>query len=177
MPLHGPETATLSAIDGSVRPDQRRHRRATRLPTRCQADRQFRGNQVSRSGCTAQAVRVARRERHHHGRRQCNPCNRHQSEPAGRRCAARTDPRDGSRPVRTAAGCILIFFASPARARGCFFNGATAPAAYFSLDGGTTKLADYGQTSDASDFLNSGVQGSNDPFNEFYSGSTLRSLP
>ena len=52
----------------------------------------------------------------------------------------------------------------------------TAPAAYFSVDGGNTKLADYGQTSDASDFLNSGVQGYNDPFNEFYSGSTLQSL-
>ena len=44
------------------------------------------------------------------------------------------------------------------------------------MDGGNTKLADYGQTSDPSDFLNSGVQGSNDPFNEFYSGSTLQSL-
>ena len=47
---------------------------------------------------------LARRERHHHGRRQCNLCHRHQSELAGRRCAARTDPRDGPRPVWTAAG-------------------------------------------------------------------------
>ena len=40
------------------------------------------------------------------------------------------------------------------------FNGAsTASPAYFSLDGGITKLADYGQISDPSDFLNSGVQG------------------
>jgi serralysin len=53
---------------------------------------------------------------------------------------------------------------------------ASAPAAYFSLDGGNTKLADFGQTSDSSDFLNSGVQGPNDPFNEFYTGSTLQSL-
>ena len=53
---------------------------------------------------------------------------------------------------------------------------ATAPAAYFSVDGGNTKLADFGQTSDSSDLLNSGVQGPNDPFNEFYSGSTLQSL-
>jgi hypothetical protein len=52
----------------------------------------------------------------------------------------------------------------------------TAPAAYFSIDGGNTKLADFGQTSDASDFLNSGVQGPNDPFNEFYTGSTSQSL-
>ena len=68
----------------------------------------------------------------------------------------------------------LFRFTSPGTR--LFLNGATAPAAYFSLDGGTTKVADYGQTSDASDFLNSGVQGSNDPFNEFYSGSTLQQL-
>ncbi|WP_316182334.1 NF038122 family metalloprotease, partial [Bradyrhizobium sp. SZCCHNRI1009] len=47
-------------------------------------------------------------------------------------------------------------------------GGATAGTAYFSVDGGYTKLADYGQSSDPSDFLNSGVQGGNDPFNEFY---------
>ena len=57
-----------------------------------------------------------------------------------------------------------------------FANGNTAPAAYFSLDGGLTKIADYGQTSDPSDFLNSGVQGRNDPFNEFYNNSTFQSL-
>ena len=57
-----------------------------------------------------------------------------------------------------------------------FNGGSTAPAAYFSVDGGNTKLADFGQNSDPSDFLNSGVQGGNDPFNEFYSGSTLQSL-
>ena len=68
----------------------------------------------------------------------------------------------------------LFRFTSPGTR--LFLNGATAPAAYFSLDGGTTKVADYGQTSDASDFLNSGVQGSNEPFNEFYSGSTLQQL-
>ena len=57
------------------------------------------------------------------------------------------------------------------------FNGAsTASPAYFSVDGGNTKLADYGQISDPSDFLNSGVQGPNDPFNEFYTGSTLQTL-
>ena len=52
-----------------------------------------------------------------------------------------------------------------------FMAGATAPAAFFSLDGGNTKIADLGKTSDASDFLNSGVQGSNDPFNEYYTGT------
>jgi Tryptophan-rich Synechocystis species C-terminal domain/Bacterial Ig-like domain (group 1) len=57
-----------------------------------------------------------------------------------------------------------------------FSSGSTAPAAYFSIDGGVTKLADYGQNSDPSDFLNSGVQGPNDPFNEYYSGSTSQVL-
>src|SRR5882762_4713689 len=57
-----------------------------------------------------------------------------------------------------------------------FLGGATAPAAYFSVDGGVTKLADYGRNSDASDFLNSGVQGPNDPFNEFYNGATAQHL-
>ncbi|MET4119733.1 serralysin [Bradyrhizobium sp. JR1.5] len=57
-----------------------------------------------------------------------------------------------------------------------FQGGATAPAAYFSLDGGATKVADYGQNSDPSDFLNSGVQGPNDPFNEYYTGTTIQGL-
>ena len=68
----------------------------------------------------------------------------------------------------------LFRFTSPG-AR-LFAGGNTAPAAYFSVDGGNTKLADFGQNSDPSDFLNSGVQGPNDPFNEFYGGSTLQSL-
>ncbi|WP_035660387.1 NF038122 family metalloprotease, partial [Bradyrhizobium sp. STM 3809] len=55
-------------------------------------------------------------------------------------------------------------------------GGATASTAYFSVDGGYTKIGDYGQSSDPSDFLNSGVQGGNDPFNEFYTGSTLQTL-
>jgi hypothetical protein len=57
-----------------------------------------------------------------------------------------------------------------------FKGGSTAPAAYFSLDNGVTKLADYGQNSDPSDFLNSGVQGPNDPFNEYYTSSTSQQL-
>ncbi|MGY3549382.1 MULTISPECIES: NF038122 family metalloprotease [unclassified Bradyrhizobium] len=57
-----------------------------------------------------------------------------------------------------------------------FQGGATAPAAYFSLDGGATKIADYGQSSDPSDFLNSGVQGPNDPFNEYYTSTTIQGL-
>jgi serralysin len=57
-----------------------------------------------------------------------------------------------------------------------FSGSVTAPAAYFSIDGGNTKLADFGQRSDSSDFLNGGVQGSNDPFDEFYSNSTIQNL-
>ena len=55
-------------------------------------------------------------------------------------------------------------------------SASSAPAAYFSLNGGSTKFADYGRTSDTSDFLNSGVQGGNDPFNEFYTSSTTQQL-
>src|SRR5205085_2501286 len=57
-----------------------------------------------------------------------------------------------------------------------FQGGATAPAAYFSVDNGNTKIADYGQTSDSSDLLNSGVQGPNDSFNEFYTSNTLQQV-
>jgi VCBS repeat-containing protein len=57
-----------------------------------------------------------------------------------------------------------------------FTDNIPASSAYFSLNGGTTKIADFGVSSDPSDFLNSGVQGGNDPFNEFYSGSTLQTL-
>ena len=48
--------------------------------------------------------------------------------------------------------------------------------AYFSIDGGKTHLADYGISSDPSDFLNTGVQGNNDPLNEFYGSASLQSL-
>jgi hypothetical protein len=52
-----------------------------------------------------------------------------------------------------------------------------SPAAYFSIDGGATVLANYGLNSDPSDFLNTGVQGSADPLNEYYSpGQTSQTL-
>ena len=44
--------------------------------------------------------------------------------------------------------------------------------AYFSIDGGTTKLADFGFASDPGDFLNGGVQGT-DPYNEIVGGRGL----
>src|SRR5437868_2607673 len=71
---------------------------------------------------------------------------------------------------------IFDFYRFTSAGTRLFAGGATAPAAYFSLDGGNTKLADYGQNSDPSDLLNSGVQGPNDPFNEFYTSNTLRQL-
>jgi hypothetical protein len=59
-----------------------------------------------------------------------------------------------------------------------FTDNIPATAAYFSLDGGVTKIADYGQNSDPSDFLN--PPGSNltpnDAFNEFYNNNTLQQL-
>jgi len=57
-----------------------------------------------------------------------------------------------------------------------FTGGSTAQASYFSINGGTTALANYGQKSDPSDFLNTGVQGSTDPFNESYSSPTAQNL-
>jgi hypothetical protein len=58
------------------------------------------------------------------------------------------------------------------------FGNAQPPAAasYFSLDGGITDLADYGRTSDPSDFLNSSGRTPNDPFNEFYNAATTQAL-
>src|SRR6266481_8751398 len=68
----------------------------------------------------------------------------------------------------------LFRFTSPGTR---MFSGSdTAPSAYFSEDGGYTKLADYGRNSDPSDFLNSGVQGPNDPFNEYYTYNTSQGL-
>jgi Ca2+-binding RTX toxin-like protein len=68
----------------------------------------------------------------------------------------------------------LFRFTSPGML--LFQGGSTAPASYFSVDGGVTKLADFGQRSDPSDFLNTGVQGPNDPFDEFYTGGTSQAL-
>jgi serralysin len=59
-----------------------------------------------------------------------------------------------------------------------FTDNIPAAASYFSVNGGTTKLADFGVNSDPSDFLNPPNSNltPNDAFNEFYSGSTLQSL-
>jgi Ca2+-binding RTX toxin-like protein len=65
----------------------------------------------------------------------------------------------------------LYRFASPGAH---LFGQSQAPTAYFSLDGGATDLADYGQGSDPADFLNSSGRTPNDLFNEFYTAGTLQ---
>lgn len=55
-------------------------------------------------------------------------------------------------------------------------SGVPNASSYFSLDGGKTDLADYGQTSDPSDFLNIGGRSPNDPFNEFYASNNIQGL-
>ena len=59
-----------------------------------------------------------------------------------------------------------------------FTDNIPASSAYFSLDGGNTKLADFGVSSDPSDFLNAPNSNltPNDAFDEFYSNNTLQSL-
>ena len=49
-------------------------------------------------------------------------------------------------------------------------NGANAPPAYFTVNNGATISANYGETSDPSDFLNDSLT-SGDPFDEFYDPS------
>ena len=68
----------------------------------------------------------------------------------------------------------LYRFSSPGTR--LFAGGSPNSASYFSLDGGRTDLADYGQSSDPSDFLNSSGKTPNDPFNEYYNGSTIQGL-
>jgi serralysin len=71
---------------------------------------------------------------------------------------------------------IFDFYRFTSAGARLFTDNTPATAAYFSLDGGNTKLADFGRASDPSDFLNSGVQGANDPFNEFYTSTTSQTL-
>ncbi len=57
------------------------------------------------------------------------------------------------------------------------FDGAdTSPPAYFAIDGGFADLADYGQTSDPGDFLNSSGRTPGDSFNEFADPVSLQRL-
>lgn len=90
----------------------------------------------------------------------------------------------GGIPYGTAPDIFDLFrFTAPGKM--LFTAGSTAPAAYFSIDNGITKLAYFGMTSDPSDFFNGTPAGggktvyntSNDAFSEFYTpGSTYQYL-
>jgi len=71
----------------------------------------------------------------------------------------------------------LFRFTSPGVRLFQSYNGFdVALPAYFSVDGGNTKLADYDQFSDPSDFKDDGVQGSTDPFDAHYMSDTSQLL-
>jgi serralysin len=73
---------------------------------------------------------------------------------------------------------IFDFYRFTSAGSRLFTDNIPATAAYFSLDGGNTKLADFGISSDPSDFLNAPNSNltPNDAFDEFYSNNTLQSL-
>jgi hypothetical protein len=80
---------------------------------------------------------------------------------------------------------IFDFYRFTSAGTRLFTDSIPAAAAYFSVDGGNTKLADYGLYSDPSDFLNPGPTElggpysnltPNDAFNELYGSSTLQML-
>jgi hypothetical protein len=82
---------------------------------------------------------------------------------------------------RVVGGNALDLFRYVSPGQHLFTSAIPAPAAYFSIDGGVTDLADFGRTSDPSDFLNRGVQdsglgGHEDAFDEFYGASSLLTL-
>jgi serralysin len=80
---------------------------------------------------------------------------------------------------------IFDFYRFTSAGTRLFTDSIPASAAYFSVDGGNTKLADYGLYSDPSDFLNPGPTQlggpysnltPNDAFNEIYGSSTFQTL-
>jgi hypothetical protein len=75
------------------------------------------------------------------------------------------------------AGTTLDLFRFNSNHSGGHVFGGNIPssAAYFSIDGGATDLADFGINSDPGDWLNSGVQGP-DAFNETIGGSVLSAV-
>jgi hypothetical protein len=83
----------------------------------------------------------------------------------------------GRVPYGSAPDIFDLFRFSSSGAR-MFAGGNTASAAYFSVDGGNAKLADYGLNSDPSDFLNGGVQGAlpspPSPLGRFFQKTSLR---
>jgi serralysin len=73
---------------------------------------------------------------------------------------------------------IFDFYRFTSAGTRLFTDNLPAAASYFSLDGGNTKIADYGQSSDPSDFLNppGSTLTTNDSFNEFYNNNTVQQL-
>ncbi len=69
---------------------------------------------------------------------------------------------------------IFDFFRFTSAGNYLFTDNIPAAASYFSLNGGVTKIAGFGQNSDPSDFLNSPASNltPNDPFDEYYSNNT-----
>jgi hypothetical protein len=82
---------------------------------------------------------------------------------------------DGPPPNGTPPDIFDLFRFTSAGTR-LFASGNTASPAYFSTDGGLTNRADYGQTSDPSDYLNASGRTPEDSFNEFYDSGTMQSL-
>jgi hypothetical protein len=73
---------------------------------------------------------------------------------------------------------VFDFFCFTSPGVRLFSETTPSPAAYFSVDGGHTKLADYGETSDPSDYLNppNSNLSRSDLFNEFYNLNTIQTL-
>jgi len=71
---------------------------------------------------------------------------------------------------------IFDLFRFTAPGTNLFASGNTAGPAYFSTDGGFTNRADYGQTSDPSDFLNASARTPEDTVNEFFDFGTIQGL-
>jgi hypothetical protein len=76
---------------------------------------------------------------------------------------------------------IFDFYRFTSPGHRLFSDAIPAPAAYFSMNGGVTALADYGVNSDPSDFLNPyDTPSSNltpeDPFDEYYDAKTRQTL-
>ncbi len=103
--------------------------------------------------CAGEALGTARRQRHHHGRRQRHLQYRYPFAAAHRHGASRTDSRVGpcARHLEIDTKVPNVFdlfrFTSPGVRlfQSSWDNAHPAPAAYFSVDGGFTRAADYGR--------------------------------
>jgi hypothetical protein len=76
---------------------------------------------------------------------------------------------------REVGDSVLSLFRYTSSGTHYFGNNTPAPSTYFSVDGGKTVLADFGQNSDPSDFLNNSLT-ANDPFGEFAESNSLTAL-